>query len=410
MLRVHDPPLQKSMIHRRTAPLSFLAVALVGAGCAAQTSSEFVVSSDPELAALASEILPDVAARSGMELSRPVRLEVRDSEELERYLVSKLDEDLPPDEARARVDVYAKLGLVEPDLDLRALLLSLYGEQVAGFYEPDSTAFFIIEGQPEMAVRPLLAHELVHAVQDQSTDLVALTDPDIGSDRASAAMAVVEGQATLVMLEYMTEQMTGQPADLSVIEDFAAQVRPTLELSAQFPALANAPRVIRDGLIFPYVEGAIYVHGRWAGVDRTSPFGDGMPQSTEQIFDPTAGPPIDLTVTPESGDVVLTDQIGVLELRILAEDVLGAAGAAFLGAWAGDRYVLTEHSDGSRTLTYVIAWDDDGSAESFEASVLEHQLAFGGPVRVERAVVEGLPTTILHVGDPVGVRVGAGPS
>ncbi|MEM7417210.1 MAG: hypothetical protein AAF389_17035 [Gemmatimonadota bacterium] len=398
------------MIHRRTTLLLLLAVILMGAGCAAQTSSEFVVSSDPELASLASEILPDVAARSGMELSRPVRLEVRDSEELERYLVSKLDADLPPDEARARVDVYSRLGLVEPDLDLRALLLSLYGEQVAGFYEPDSTAFFIIEGQQEMALRPLLAHELVHAVQDQSTDLVAITDPDIGSDRASAAMAVVEGQATLVMLEYMTEQVTGQPADLAAIEDFAAQVRPTLELAAQFPALANAPRVIRDGLIFPYVEGAIYVHTRWNGTERTSLFGDDLPLSTEQILDPLAGPPIDVSVTAAAGEVVLTDQIGRLELGILAEDVLGAGDAPFLDAWAGDRYLLTEAGDGSRTLTYAVAWDDESSADSFEASVLEREVAFGGPVRVRRVAEAGLPTTILQVGAPVDVTVEVGPS
>ncbi|MGY8777849.1 MAG: hypothetical protein ACKVIN_06970, partial [Longimicrobiales bacterium] len=189
---------------------------------------------------------PDIAERSGMELKVPVRLEVRTRDELERYLEFKLDEELPPEEAQARVDVYAMLGLLDPDTDLRALLLGLYGEQVAGFYEPDSTAFFVIEGQSVSTLRPLLVHELVHAVQDQSVDLRALSDSDLGNDRATAAMAAIEGHATLVMFEYLAEQMSGTPLDLATVSDFAAQIRPALEATAQFPALASAPRIIRE--------------------------------------------------------------------------------------------------------------------------------------------------------------------
>ena len=79
---------------------------------------------------------------------------------------------------------YALLGLVPDTLDLRAVLLSLYTEQVAGFYEPDSTALFVMDDQPASALQGLLIHELVHAVQDQTVDLHALTDPDLGNDRA----------------------------------------------------------------------------------------------------------------------------------------------------------------------------------------------------------------------------------
>ena len=66
------------------------------------------MSSDPRLASMAAELLPELARRSGMELSKPVRLETRSREELARYLTSKLDEDLPESEARARVDGYAR--------------------------------------------------------------------------------------------------------------------------------------------------------------------------------------------------------------------------------------------------------------------------------------------------------------
>ena len=88
-------------------------------GGAQQASSDLVISSDATLGELAAALLPDLAARSGLSLRAPVRLEMRSREQLVRYLESKLDEELPPEEARATVDAYALLGLVSADLDLR---------------------------------------------------------------------------------------------------------------------------------------------------------------------------------------------------------------------------------------------------------------------------------------------------
>ena len=199
----------------------------VGACGAQQPGAPQVVSSDPTLVELASELLPDLVRRSGLELREPVRLERRSREQLIRYLEGKLEEELPPSEARAVVDVYALLGLVRPDTDLRSLLLGLYTEQVAGFYEPDSTALFVLDDQPDVALQGLLVHELVHAIQDQNADLEALTDRELGNDRTTAAQAAIEGHATLVMLEYMTEQMAGVPIDLADVPDFAATKAPS---------------------------------------------------------------------------------------------------------------------------------------------------------------------------------------
>ena len=254
--------------------IGMFAMTFLVTGCEAQSGSSMVVSSDPVLRDLAADILPALARRSGMELKEPVRLEFRSREELVRYLEFKFDEDLPVAEARARVDAYALLGLVPADLDLREVLLGLYTEQVAGFYEPDSTALFVLDDQPEEAMEALLIHELVHAVQDQTANLDALTDSDLGGDRATAAQAAIEGHATLVMLEYMTEQMTGTAVDLGQIPNFATQLRPALQaMVGEFPALASAPRVIRESLLFPYLEGAGFVQGLWQEGERIAPFG-----------------------------------------------------------------------------------------------------------------------------------------
>jgi len=388
---------------------ALLGIAALAAGCGAQAGSDLVVSSDPELRALAAEVLPDIASRAGMELSEPVRLEVRTREELERYLRMKLDEDLPQSEAEARVDVYSMLGLVEPGLDLRELLLGLYSEQVAGFYEPDSTAFFVIEGQAPETLRPLLVHELVHAVQDQTADLSLLSDPDLGNDRATAAMAAIEGHATLIMFEYLAEQMSGAPVDLATVVDFATQIRPALEATAQFPALAGAPRIIRESLLFPYVEGAIFVHDLWTRSEREPPFGDALPLSTKQVLQPGSAPPLAIEVEVDGPEVVLTDVLGSLELGIMIEDVLGVDGVerragGLADGWDGDRYVLVENAAGRRALALAIVWETEQDRDRFCDRVDSVPSAFGGSLSVERTEIDGRPASVLRVGESFPVR------
>ena len=391
----------------RSCLLSTLTLALVASGCGGQAASDLVVSSDPALAAMAAELLPDLAARAGMELSAPVRLEKRSRDELVRYLRMTLDEDLSEAEAQARTDAYALLGMVEPDLDLRGVLLGLYTEQVAGFYEPDSTALFVLDDQPEAAVEALLIHELVHAVQDQNVPLDELTDPSLGNDRATAAQAAIEGHATLVMFEYLTEQLTGAPIDLSQIPDFESQIRPALTgMNQQFPALAQAPRVIRESLLFPYIEGAVFVQRLWSDGARQNPFGPRMPGSTEQIIHNGAASPVELLVQVAEGEVVLNDVLGSFELQIMLEDVLGLPGGipgagdagTLASAWDGDRYVLVESASGGRSLLWVAVWSDEGARDGFAEAVSARPLEFGGPVSVNRLEIDGYPATMLRIG------------
>ncbi|HUF76504.1 MAG TPA: hypothetical protein VMM35_09510 [Longimicrobiales bacterium] len=398
----------------RTACLAG-AVALLGstvaAACGAQQGTErMVVSSDPELAELAADLLPGLAERSGLALLEPVRLERRSRSHLIRYLEQKLDEELPAEEARAMVDAYALFGLVPPDLDLRALLLGLYTEQVAGFYDPDSTALFVMDDQPEEALQGLLVHELVHAIQDQGADLAALTDPALGNDRVIAAQAAIEGHATLVMLEYMTEQMAGVAVDLAEIPNFSAQMRPALEaMRGQFPALAGAPRVVQESLLFPYLEGTGFVQDLWSREGRVAPFGARLPQSTEEVLEAGAAePPVDLRISVEGGRVVDEDVLGRLELGVLLDDHLGEGSAALADGWDGDRYALVERADGTRGLIWYAVWEDTAARDLF-ASGMERALgSLGGPAALERVLAAGRPGTLGRVGALGGVSSSVG--
>ncbi len=392
-------------------------VALSFAACgghAQEPASRLVVSSDPQLAEMASKLLPDLARRSGLELKQPVRIERRTRAQLQRYLRSKLDEEMPPDRARHTVEAYALLGLVPDTLHLRAMLLSVYTEQVAGFYEPDSTALFVLDDQPASALRGLLLHELVHAVQDESVDLSALTDPKLDNDRRTAAQAAIEGQATLVMLEYLMEQRGGHPIDLGSLPDFGATLRSALSgMHQQFPALASAPSVVREGLLFPYEEGTGYVQALWRREgDHPAPFGPYLPRSTEQVVTHDLDDvPEELTLHPPPDVQVLrSDVLGRLELGILLDAHLGRGSARLADGWGGDRYVLMADRDGRRSLVWYSVWDDAAARDRFLHAWSGGLAGFGAPATLAPTEVDGRPGAVLRVGPapPVSAHVEEG--
>jgi len=389
--------------------LALAGLALGACDSGAQEASSLVRSSDPHLAELAAALLPDLARRAGMELKEPVRLEKRSREQLVRYLRAKLDEELPEAEARATVDAYAMLGLVPDTLDLRAVLLALYTEQVAGFYEPDSTALFVMDDQPEAAVQGLLVHELVHAVQDQTVDLHALTSDELDNDRKNAAQAAIEGHATLVMLEYLTEQARGSAVDLSEIPDFSATLRPALEgIRMQFPELARAPEVIQESLLFPYLEGAGYVQSLWHEGHRVAPFGDYLPRSTEQVLEHDLGDaPVPLEVEVVGAEPVRRDDLGRLETGVWLDARLGEGNAHLADGWGGDAYALVSLPGGGQGLAWASVWDEAGVRDAFLNALVGHLDGLPAPATLEPLEVEGHPGALLRVGlpDRADVRV-----
>jgi hypothetical protein len=398
----------------RTLVVSAVFLFSLSEACGGQVADVGLVkSTDPELARSAAELLPALAERSGLSLVEPVRVERRTRGELERYLRYKLDEELPPERAEYQTAVYASLGLVPKELDLHALLLDLYLEQVSGFYDPDSTALFVIDDQPAVALQSLLMHELVHAIQDQTADLDALTDPGLGNDRVQAAAAAIEGHATLVMFEYALEQQQGGRVDLTRIPNFAEQFRPALEtLQAQSPTLAAAPTIIRESLLFPYFGGASFIEAFWKGRNgRPAPFGRDLPASTEEILHPErflmserATPQVLAIEVPVGWRSLYEDALGEFELRIMLEEQLGPVPNAATDGWDGDRYVLLEDASGQRALAWYSVWTEEVDRDRV-ASYLDRLAEKLGAARVERLTVGGKPAVSLLIDGAPNVMV-----
>lgn len=402
---------------RLSAAVLLLAVAGCGRADAGASlpplDTTLVVASDPGLRAMAAEMLPHLAERSGLELVAPVRIERRSRSDLERYLRRKLDEELPEERADRIARSYHLLGLAPADLRLRDLLMAVYLEQVAGFYDPDSTALFVLDDQPPELLRPLLLHELVHAVQDQTAPLDSLTAPTLDNDRRKAAQAAIEGHATLVMMEQVNAGARQDPLDVSRIPGFGDQLRPALEGARdQYPVLAAAPAIVSESLLFPYLEGAAFVLELWrSGAERGAAFRGLLPQSTEQVLEPArrlgevVDEPTAVHLTVEEGRGVYDDVLGRAEVDLLLRELIGSDAPLAVG-WDGDRYLLVEVAEGESTdLLWASVWDSAVERDAFVGALdgVLHRLPL--PARLERLEVEGRPVALLRVGHEGAVRV-----
>jgi hypothetical protein len=389
--------------------LSLLVGLLLTAGCG-EAAPEApaglpVVSGDPELLALVTPLLPLLAERSGLPLLEPVRVERRTRQELLHHVDQRLDQDLPPEVAAFTSRAYALLGLVPEAFDLRGLLRRVYEEQVAGFYDPHSKTLFVLDDQPPGSLESILLHELVHALQDQHVALDSLTSPAWGNDRALAARAAIEGHATLVMLGFMAEAggSHAPPEDLPALSSL---LRPDEQaLATQYPALAAAPLVLRETLLFPYVEGAEFVQALWrARGGRPAPFGEALPLSTEQVMEwdgtsPTEAPKAVEAPTPPGVGALHRNTLGALESGILLGSLTpeGWQGGG-AGGWAGDQWVLVDAPGDGVSVIWASAWDDNATRDRHSDLLEAHRGSFPGPVLVVRRQISERPGILLVVG------------
>ncbi|MCG8466834.1 MAG: hypothetical protein MJB57_01295 [Gemmatimonadetes bacterium] len=338
---------------------------------------------DTALARLVAEIQPGVEHSAGITAEAPLNVAATDEARLRAYLESQIIEQLSAEEADAITATYARLGMIPDTLDLRGLFIALLEEQVVGYYDPRTDTLFVHERVSADQLAPVLAHELVHALQDQQVALDEVTQRlSDRNDASTAAQAAIEGHATFAMMEYMFGGGAPGGADLTGIDLEPLFANIDLSQFGDFgPAevLAAAPPVVREGLIFPYIGGLLFVHRLWRDdPERPLPFGDRLPESTEQVLHierwlagdrPTV---VEFLEDVEGWEVVYAKDLGELETRIFLEGHLGstATAAAAAGGWDGDAYRLLRRGQ-DEAFVWVSVWDSDADADEFEAAVAE---------------------------------------
>lgn len=75
-------------------------------------------------------------------------------------------------------ELYLVLGLMEPGTDLVELYLDLLGEQVLGLFDTETEDLYVVtdSDSPGVLEETILAHEYVHALQQQHFDIQRLSE------------------------------------------------------------------------------------------------------------------------------------------------------------------------------------------------------------------------------------------
>jgi hypothetical protein len=396
--------------------LALLPLLLVFSACSDRSDAQ----TEEQVLEVAAEVIPRVEHAVGLTFKSQPELALKTRDEVRAYLDAKIAEELPPEEIERLTIAYRMFGLIPDTLDLAALMLELYSEQVAGYYDPDSTVLYVVEGTDPMIVRITIAHELVHALQDQYMPIDSILSTRRQNDRRIAAQSVLEGQAMLASILAMApEQDLGALGAFWTDATRMAQIR---DQEKRMPVFANAPLVIRDGLIFPYLAGADFMN--WFGRVHpdTVPYGPRLPQSTEHILHPdrygAGDTPVDLAF-PEESSASYSDGLGEFETRVLLTELTGSETSGAVGAlgWGGDRYAVFPAAD-AHALVWWSVWDSEAARERF-ATMLSREWRVseaGWRHLVYETDVQGHPAVLFIYApegwdrwdDPPGVVLSAG--
>jgi hypothetical protein len=380
-----------------------------------------------------------------------VRRDVTRREKLQDMLLKEFEEEMTPAEFEGMEKAYRAFGLTPPDLDLKKFLIQVYSEEIAAYYDPRTKTMYMIE-EPETKKdepptflerflgktggfdkdenKTVIAHEMTHALSDQHYDLDDLhAISKKNDDHSLAVSALIEGEATLAMMAAGQEDWEG----VEIVKLPAEGLGRGMELMMPFltslgggQTLKNAPPIISESMLFPYIRGLVFAaklanDDGWKGIDAA--YLD-PPLSTEQILHPAkykAEP--DYPVLVDLGELnpgegwkeVSRNVMGEMQTAVLLRRHDGRAAAA---GWDGDRYAAFEGPEGKLALVWLTTWDSEDDAREFARAYARYQTSRMGdsgfqPADVPDSLwrsVDGVCRVVERRGADVAVVEGFAPA
>lgn len=296
---------------------------------------------------------------------------VEAGETVVRYqMMEDFSEESSADELEADEVLLVELGLFPRGRSLEQLLTDVYTEQIAGSYDTEAKVITIVSGKSSSGAMDELtiSHETVHALQDQNygLDKAPLDSDEYNGDEDLAITSLIEGDATLHMVEYGREHMS-----VSQLQELGSE-----EVSSE--QLDNAPAYVRKSILFPYEDGFTFVQrlsigGRQA-IDAA--LAD-PPMSSEQILHPekyidARDDPREVPVPDLSGALgegwrkTNEDCMGEFDVNAWFEEYVEPAGRREVGAgWGGNTIQLYEGPGDRTAIVNSFVWDSESDASEF---------------------------------------------
>ena len=334
-----------------------------------------------------------------------VKRDVTAREALKDLLIKEIDEEMTPAEFRANEMGMKALGFLPMDFKLKEVMVKVYSEEIAAFYDAKTKTMHLIKEPEAKAKTPpsflerllgkkegfdkdenktVIAHELTHALADQNFDIDRMQKAvKHDDDRDLALSALIEGEATLTMIGAQMNDWNGTAvrdlpaANLDRVFSFIIPLMPM----TGGKSLREAPAILSETMIFPYLRGMVFCakltnDGGWEALNEAY---KKPPLSTEQILHPEKykakpDPPtaVDLgTLDAGPGWKELgRNVVGEMQLGVLLKHHGGKSAAA---GWDGDRYAVFESPEGRLGLVWFSTWDNDDEAREFHKDYVKFQ-------------------------------------
>ena len=282
-----------------------------------------------------SELAQQVAQIRELDLRRRLRSRLVEPEELANKISALAFSDLNPKEVENDERLLVALRLAPEGFDLAQMTEDLYREQVLGVYVPEERTLYVgRRGEASPAQQTTTAHEITHALQDQTFDMVRLQKKyKDDADASLAVLSLIEGDAVLTQQLWAQEYLTTEQ-----------QQQAAMEGAGGGDALARVPDYLRAGLFFPYSRGSFFVADLYSsgGYDAVDAAFRDPPTTTEQILHPERYRERDEAVKVRVGNKpgagwkhATTYAFGEFDLRELF-GVLGSGTASVAGeGWDG---------------------------------------------------------------------------
>jgi hypothetical protein len=319
--------------------------------------------------------------------------------EVEKYLNEKMRDDKDAKRMERSEIVLKKFGLLDADFHLQSFLVQLLDEQIAAYYDSKTKTVNLLDWIAPDTQKPVLAHELTHALQDQRVNLDKWqnqTSDDLSHSFAddkkhvatdeddTAREAVLEGQAMAVFVDY---SLAPAHKSLRSSPELIENLLDNMTDDGDSPVLSRAPLLLQESLLFPYRDGlkfeAALVADSPAPAAAYAAVLDRPPASSYEIMNPHAyeqQAKVPLLTMPDIHPVIDGEYspydigvMGELDVRILAELFGGTQTAAQLTpAWDGGIYyaaqkknAASKDSTSSVALLYLSQWKSADAAQAF---------------------------------------------
>jgi hypothetical protein len=322
------------------------------------------------LIALADSVQSEVEMLRGWTFKHPVAKDVRSPEQLHAFLMESLDREYPDDRFPHVQAFLRTVGLLPDTVALESTMVSVLMNQVAGFYDPATRGFNMVNLDnmhlPPAMLRILIAHELTHALDDQYVSLDSLlfaVEPT--EDAQFAVAAVAEGSATELMTRYLARmQMTGalSTEELgSLMKSEMDRSRPFLESPPYFASIVGRYTCGMWFLLRNDLTALMNVNGD-SGVGKVLPqVWARLPQSSEQILhsekywdEATRDEPVVVD------DEAVRGVLSAAGARVLHTNTVGEALCAVLTRTPSDGFsVMTAASASAWTNAAASGWGGD---------------------------------------------------